>query len=551
MQTATTSNTSPQSAAISYDHVRYPAHPFIETHPDHLATLGSLFGMNPARLDACRVLELGCGEGANLVPVAFQWPESEFVGIDLSAASIRHGNDFIARMGMRNVALRCHDIMDIDSAFGKFDYIIAHGVYSWVPPAVRAKIMAIFRENLAPHGIAFVSYNCYPGCHSRDIARQIMRYHVRDVTDPEQRAQQGRAVLRFLAEASAEDSIYGFELRNQLDRINGIDDRVLFHDDLSEVASPFYLHQVVEAAARHELQYLSDATIALSHLGRLSAQARERLSAIPEGDVVTREQYMDFVEGRAFRESLFCQREIPLQRRFDPRRIAEYHLATSARAADGPDDPAAGGITTFKTESGSTLATDHRLSKAVIGILGSIWPETRSFADVLQQALSNLGAAAPARAKLDEEVEALGGLLHRAFAAGQFELHYSPPRMTTTIGERPKASLLARRQAEIGLVVTNLRHRSVSLKDDAVRKFLMLVDGTRTVEQLVSDLKVAVAADVGATVTRAGVEENLRLLAKLALLVPDSAGIDATAPSEPRPGDRRAPTQDRYGAGRI
>ena len=538
MQTAAAlESDSPAIAATPYDHVRYPGNPFVETHPDQLATLGSLFGMNPARLDSCRVLELGCGEGANLIPIAFQWPESEFVGIDLSAAAIREGNDFISRMGLTNIVLRCHDIMQIGSEFGRFDYMIAHGVYSWVPDAVRDKMLSIFRHNLSPHGIAFVSYNCYPGCHSRDIARQIMRYHVRDITDPHQRALQSRGVLRFLAEASAEDTIYGFELRNQLDRINGIDDRVLFHDDLSDVASPFYLHQVVEAAAGHGLQYLSDSAFALSHLGRLSPQARERLSAIPQDDVVTREQYMDFVEGRAFRESLFCHREVALRRRFDARRICEYHLATSALAADGPGDPEAPGITTFRTESGSTLSTDHRLSKAVIQILGARWPEAMHFADVLEQALSQLGAAAaPIRANLEEEVEALGGLLYRAFAAGQFELHVSPPKLTAAIGERPKASFLARQQAQAGLVVTNLRHRSVSLKDDAVRKFLMLVDGTRTADQLVSDLASTLANDGGSTITLEGVAENLSLLAKLALLVPDSAAAPSATDARDRAG---------------
>ena len=543
MQMAATASRA-SDAPTTYDHVRYPGHPFGETHPDLLATLGSLFGMNPAGLESCRVLELGCGEGANLIPMAFQWPESTFVGIDLSATAVGYGNDFIARLGLRNIHLRCLDIMAIDEDFGSFDYTLAHGVYSWVPPAVREKMLAIFRQNLAPQGIAFVSYNCYPGCHARDIARQIMRYHVRDLTDPQQRAAQGRAVLQFLAEASAEDTIYGFELRNQLDRVKGIEDRVLFHDDLSDVASPFYLHQVVEAAARHGLQYLSDAAFAMSHLGRLSQKARERLAAIPEDDVVTREQYMDFVEGRGFRESLFCHREVALRRRFDPRTIGQYHLATSARP-DGPIDPAAAGVVTFKTESGSTLSTDHRLSKAVIRILGKRWPEAVRFADALEQALSDLGeAAAPVRANLDEEVEALGSLLYRAYAAGQFELHRSPPRLTATIAARPRASFLARRQAETGLVVTNLRHRSVSLQDELVRTFLILLDGTRTVDELVSDLKVRVAGEAGATVTRERVEEMLVIVAKLALLVPDGVGIDAAPP----PGAR---TQDGHGAGRI
>jgi methyltransferase-like protein/2-polyprenyl-3-methyl-5-hydroxy-6-metoxy-1,4-benzoquinol methylase len=552
MQTAAATSSNISDTPTTYDHVRYPSHPFGETHPDLLATLGSLFGMNPARLESCRVLELGCGEGANLIPMAFQWPGSEFVGIDLSTEAIRYGNDFIGRLGLRNILLRSLDIMEIDKDFGSFDYILVHGVYSWVPAAVREKVLSIFRQNLAPQGIAFVSYNCYPGCHSRDIARQIMRYHVRDEADPQERAKQSRAVLQFLAEASAEDTIYGFELRNQLDRINDIDDRVLFHDDLSDVASPFYLHQVVEAAARHGLQYLSDAAFAMSHLGRLSPKARERLSVIPEDDVVTREQYMDFVEGRAFRESLFCHREVTLQRRFDPKTIEKYHLATSARAADGPVDPAAAGIVTFKTESGSTLSTDHRLSKAMIQMLGARWPETMCFADALEQALLALGpAAGPVRANLDEEVEALGSLLYRAFSAGQFELHRSPPSLTATIGARPRASFLARQQAENGVVVTNLRHRSVSLKDEAVRKFLILVDGTRTVQDLVFDLKATIPEGVGATVTHDGVEENLRLLAKLGLLVPDGAGFDA-APAPPGGAiPMPAPTHDRHATGGI
>ena len=522
MQTTAAADSSSPDVATSYDHVRYPGHPFGETHPGHLATLGSLFGMDPAPLDACRVLELGCGEGANLVPIAFQWPQSEFVGIDLSANSIRHGNEFIGGMGLKNISLLCHDIMDIAKEFGTFDYIIAHGVYSWVPPAVRDKVLSIFRQNLSPHGIAFVSYNCYPGCFSRDIARHIMRYHVRDVADPQERARRSRAVMKFLAEASAEDTIYGFELRNQLDRINDLDDRVLFHDDLSDVASPFFLHEVVEAAARHGLQYLSDSAYSLSHLGRLSAPARERIAAIPEGDVVTREQYMDFVEGRSFRHSLFCHGDVALRRRFDPRRIDKYHLATSALPPDGSIDPAAPGVVTFKTESGSTLSTDHRLSKAVIQILGRRWPETMHFSDALNQALAGLGpAAGPVRENLSEEVEALATLLYRAFSAGQFELHYSAPRLTAAIGERPEASFLARRQAEAGLVVTNLRHRSISMKDDTVRKFLMLVDGTRTPDQLVSALQATADGDGGPAITRQGVEQNLRLLAKLGLLVPE------------------------------
>jgi len=238
---------------------------------------------------------------------------------------------------------------------------------------------------------------------------------------------------------------------------------------------------------------------------------------------VTREQYADFIEGRSFRQSLFCQSEIELRRNIDPRCLRQFHLATSATPRDGAIDPAAGDIVTFKTENGSTLATDHRLSKAVILALGQVWPQTIGFADAISDALVALGAKAePIRANLDEELDALAGLLLRAFSVGQFELHLFPPQLTTAISDRPQASLLARRQAEEALSVTNLRHRTVSMKDDTVRRFLMMVDGTRTLDQLVADLNAAIASSGSGpslAVSRSSVEQNLGLLAKLGLLV--------------------------------
>src|SRR5262245_13419520 len=97
--------------STAYDDVSYPGHPFVETHPDHLAVLGHLLGMSPAPISACRVLGLGCGEGANLIPMAFEAPHSTFVGIDLSEQSVRRGSDFIARMGLTNISLRPFNIM--------------------------------------------------------------------------------------------------------------------------------------------------------------------------------------------------------------------------------------------------------------------------------------------------------------------------------------------------------------------------------------------------------------------------------------------------------
>src|SRR5947209_3687226 len=184
----------------AYDEIPYPGFALPQTHPDRLATLATLFGMRPAPIDRCRVLELGCGDGANLIPMALTLPGSTFVGIDLAARPIAKGEAMVAALGLHNIALHQQDILGISERIGTFDYIIAHGLYSWVPPPVRGKILAICAAHLRPDGIAYVSYNTYPGGRLREIAREMIAFHTRGVTDPRDRIARARAILGVVAE---------------------------------------------------------------------------------------------------------------------------------------------------------------------------------------------------------------------------------------------------------------------------------------------------------------------------------------------------------------
>src|SRR3954464_2394603 len=127
-------------ARTIYDDVPYPSIPYPQTHPDRLATLATLFGMRPAPVERCRVLELGCGDGSNLVPMALVLPESRFLGLDLAGEPIRRGRATIDALGLRNVELRQEDLRAFaggaDAEQESFDFIVAHGVYSWVPEDV-------------------------------------------------------------------------------------------------------------------------------------------------------------------------------------------------------------------------------------------------------------------------------------------------------------------------------------------------------------------------------------------------------------------------------
>ena len=161
----------------SYDNVLYPSYTHPQTHPDRLATLATLFGLRPAPVATSRMLELACGQGGNLIPLAVSYPDSHCVGVDLSQRQIDSGQAVIEALGLTNIDLRPQSILDFPVDSGPFDYIIAHGVYSWVPEPVRDKILQICRDHLAPQGVAIVSYNTFPGWHQRRMIRDMMLFH--------------------------------------------------------------------------------------------------------------------------------------------------------------------------------------------------------------------------------------------------------------------------------------------------------------------------------------------------------------------------------------
>ena len=172
--------------ASSYDEVPYSSYPFSQSHPDRLATIAALFGMAAAPVDRCRVLELGCSSGGNLIPIAVQFPESQFVGVDFSRVELDQASSLVSALNLKNVELLHRNILELNADLRPFDYIIAHGVYSWVPDVVQDRILSLCSELLAPMGVAYISYNTYPGWHMRGMIRDMMSYRTAGLQRPEQ-----------------------------------------------------------------------------------------------------------------------------------------------------------------------------------------------------------------------------------------------------------------------------------------------------------------------------------------------------------------------------
>lgn len=513
------------SSPTPYDAFAYRGFAYSDTHPARLATMAALYGMNPCPVARCRVLELGCGIGANIIPMAAQYPDSEFIGIDLSARSIEAGSGVVSTLGLTNISLRHASITDVDAAYGLFDYISAHGVYSWVPPPVRDKLLAIYHDNLAPQGVAYVSYNAHPGSRLRDMVRDMMLFHVRDIADPTERVGQARAVAKAIAEATTKGTVHQAVVDEQLKRIDKMGDDVLFHDDLDEGADAFLLHEVVAAAERHGLQYLSDSVLGRRSLERLPDTMKGLLSQFTASAYMARDQYHDFIDGHAFRKTLLCHRDIRLNRDVTPQHLERFHLSSELKPTAPDVDPIAAGAAEFKTKRDDTLGTNHALTKAALLHLGEIWPAAAHTTDLLAAARTRLisGGAAP-ESYTDQEAAATTKVLFDLVCGGHIELHFEAPACVTTISARPQVSRFARVQLKNGELVTTLRHETVNLNDELTRDFVQLVDGTRNIDRLVTDFAsmVAQSSDLEARdkpVNAEIVEHNLKMLAKLALLI--------------------------------
>ena len=279
----------------AYDRVLYANRPYAQTHPSRLFVQARLAGLDPSPVETCRVLDIGASEGANIIGMAVVLPTAEFVGIDLAAEPVTRGKRTIASLRLGNVRLERMDLLDLDESFGKFDYIVAHGLYAWTPPEVRDKILAIARANLHPHGVAFVSYNTQPGGHLRQMLREMMLYHAGPRDDPGERLDRAREILKLAAEGRPENDALDAAIAAQAAELLTRSDSALFHDELGDIYEPVYFHDFVAHAARHGLAYLGDAGVLDSAPRNLSSEAIAAVDQMAAGDPIARQQYFDFL----------------------------------------------------------------------------------------------------------------------------------------------------------------------------------------------------------------------------------------------------------------
>lgn len=478
----------------TYDELPYDRLPLPETEPDFLASLARLHGLEVADARLSRVLELGCAQGGNLIPMAARYPASEFVGIDLSRGQVEEGQAFIERTGLANIRLLHGDIAALPDDLGEFDFIIAHGVYSWVPEFVREELLAACHRLLKPQGIAYISFNVEAGWKLYGRIREALLRQDDASLSPMQRVMRAKEALAAMQEDDE-------RIVKEITYLKNASPSYLFHEYLSEINQPFSFEAFAGSASRHGLRYLGEAgprraRVVLENEWGLSAEARHErwLEA---------ETRLDDALNTRFRRALLVRDDVPLPAPQQPDRLTSLSFSAEL-ASDDELDFSEATEQHFQTRTGERYPVSHPLLKAFLVVLAGAWPDVVDYQALLDHALPLANEYGYA----DEADDAFREALLDFVQLHGVRLH-TQARVSAESGTAlPRSTMLAISQAASReWPVTNRFHQALDL-DEWGRWLITMMDGGTSVESLPGILEKKLA-DAG---IQSSVEQALEIV---------------------------------------
>ena len=289
----------------SYDEAPYKSKTFYYTQPGRQQMILKLLGFKTPNLEKSRVLEIGCSFGGNIIPFALENSKAEVIGIDLSSVQIEEGNRIIKYLGLENIRLIHQNVLEFDKKLGKFDYIICHGVFSWVNKEVQKGILNVIKNHLSENGSAIISYNTYPGWKNLEVVRDVMLFRdemLKSRGEPineSNAVRYGRGAIEFLSQFS----ILNEKIKEGIKGIEDKDDYYILHEYLEDTNQPTYLYDFNKMLLEHGLIHVVDSDL-MKTFPNISNEIEEKLVAECGNDNIAKEQYYDFLLDRQFRISI-------------------------------------------------------------------------------------------------------------------------------------------------------------------------------------------------------------------------------------------------------
>jgi methyltransferase-like protein/cyclopropane fatty-acyl-phospholipid synthase-like methyltransferase len=469
--------------ALSYDQVPYESRPFPQSHPARSAALAKFFGLNPPDVARARVLELGCAAGGNLIPLAMAFPDATFLGVDVSTVQIADGQARIAALGLTNVSLQAMSIVDVNAQHGTFDYVVCHGVYSWVPGEVRDAIMRIAHDSLTEAGVAYISYNVHPGWRLRGVLREAMMFHLTGKSDPTARVQAARAFLNELSELTDAKTAYGQMLRQEAAALATQEDYYIAHEYLEHTNDPCYVAEFIAKARAAGLEFLTEANFNITIAESFGPKASQMLRKLSNNQLDQMEQYIDFLTGRTFRQTLLVRQSnaAAIQRALSQDRLEGLHVQAKLTLGEIGE-----GISfVLRDANGRTLTTMSPQVRDALLHLGAQYPRSLTMAEIVEVAAPGLPLSAA-------DAFVVRDAVFKLVVAGMADVTTIAVAPMMSVVEKPSAMGLARADAAAGKAwTTNMRHETVLL-DVVARAVLPLLDGQNDIAALQAALEAKV-----------------------------------------------------------
>ncbi len=458
----------------SYDQLLYGDLTFHDSHPASLHAAASLLGLTPPPPESARVLELGCGTGFNLIAMALSLPGAHFTGVDLNAAQIDRARHVAATTGAANVEFHAISLADFPAPPASFDYVIAHGLYSWIPAPIRDALLALTSRCLSPHGIAYVSYNTYPGWRLRTLLRDAFDF----VLDPAQplvpQLPAARASLDLLTQSLLQpDSHYAHSLRDEWSAIRTEPDYYVAHEYCADENYALYFAEFTRHAAANHLQFVAEAYLFANSF----AQNSDTLAALDQfapADRLRRESTLDWLVGRTFRQSILTHAALPLLSDPALEPILSWYLVPCVDIVEQLPD-----ALRVRRRDGKEVEISSPAAIEVLLLLHQ-FSEPAAPANSFESAVLT---AIDLNGLEDQTASLFLTALWNGWRAGIWTFRATLPHFAPAVSATPTACPLARLQAANGADATNRFHRPVRLSP-AERALLSLCDGSRTLAAL-------------------------------------------------------------------
>jgi SAM-dependent methyltransferase len=456
--------------AASYDQLPYKTYPQRESNPSRLAAIARILGIDAPSVKASSVLEIGCGTGGNLIPLAERFPESRFVGFDLSARHIDEARCTAEQLGFSHISFQQADLSDFEYREGQFDYIICHGVYSWVPIDVQKKILGLVQRLLSPNGVAYVSYNVFPGWYQRGVVRDVLSFGAALDSSSNVEERVGKA-LKFLgvvaSTRSSDGDLYGHYLREASERLQQSDVSYIAHEYLEESNNPCTFSDFNAQAQSYGMQFLSESRPVFSSTNDLAPQVQALMTQLGE-DVVRREQALDIFRNRAFRETLLCHSHHVIKRDL---RASALRSVSAVSDYVRVNTAATQGVSFREILSGRDIVLPTGLHTEVLNAVAA-----RCAAGIeVEQVLGQIESP-------EREVLAALAML---WSSGFIHFEQLPVPAALSLDQSARVSRVAQMQLARGEPLCTLRHQALAV-NTAEEALLQGLDGSRTFAEIIT-----------------------------------------------------------------